>query len=62
MDSEDDIMMAFDTSNEDIIVSSPDEMNGFNGNDGVHSAYEDLKYAPVIQFEMEDGKIIDAWV
>lgn len=62
VDDDDDIRMAFDTTNESIILTSPDRMNGFSGDDGIHYASEELNYSIVITFEMEDGKIIDAWV
>lgn len=56
-----DIICAFDTTEKEVIVSSPDEMNSFNGRDGIHSAYENLEDAPIIKFKIEDGKIVDAW-
>lgn len=60
-DLENDIICAFDTTDKEVIVSSQDEMNNFNGKDGIHSAYENLEDSPIIQFRIKDGKVIDAW-
>lgn len=42
-------------------MSSPNEMNTFNGKDGVHSVYENRVGSTEIQFEIKDGEIVDAW-
>lgn len=55
------VIAAFEGTEEEIIVSSPDEMNAFNGKDGIHSAYENETEAPIIKFEIEDNKVLDAW-
>lgn len=56
-----DIICAFDTTEKEVLVSCPDEMNSFNGRDGIHSAYENLEDSPIIKFKIQDGKIVDAW-
>lgn len=56
-----DIVCVFDFTDEEIIVSSPNEMNTFNGKDGVHSVYENRVGSTEIQFEIKDGEIVDAW-
>jgi hypothetical protein len=57
----DDIVECFDTTSQDVIVSSRNEMNTYNGEDGVHSAYEDDVTSPKICFVIQNGVITIAW-
>lgn len=55
------IIAAFDTTGKEVIVSTPTQMNNFNGTDGTHLAYENDKNAPEIKIEIKNLEVVDAW-
>lgn len=69
-DLENEIVTAFGSyefeGETEVIVSSPNCMNGFQAEEGTHSAYINHEDAPVIKLEIEETEeglfsVVDVW-
>lgn len=55
-DFQNDVICAFDTTEEEVIVSKDESNEGID-----YQAYENRADAPIICIRIEDGKVADAW-